>query len=203
MVLKKLGCHEVDFDFERLIQFLCGTERKITPEGKRFYVGTVRERTDGHESKNAMSNQTALFTELWKLGWVTKTSKLRSRTERIKIDDRVQNHQHFIKLGIHEVVYERSREKGIDVKLAIDLLVGGIDSKYDTAIVVSSDTDLVPAVQWIRNRLRKKVEYVGFSLAATETFEATRPVKTMIYNTDVQRVLSESDVRPFIKPKLV
>lgn len=203
MVLRKLGCRELDFDFERFARFLTGDSREITPKGKRFYVGTVRERINTHESKQAMSNQTALFTELAKTGWAIKTSKLRTRLERIKVDDRVQNYQMLLKHGINEIVYERSREKGIDVKLAIDLIVGGIDKKYDTAIVVSSDTDLVPAVQWVRNHPGKKVEYIGFSLPPSNRFEPTRPVKTMIYNTDVQRVLSENDIKPFIKPKLL
>lgn len=78
-----------------------------------------------------------------------------------------------------------------------------VDDKYDTAIIVSSDTDLVPAVQWVRGRQEKRVEYIGFSVAATDQHEAVRPVKTMIYNTDVQRVLSEADMRQFIQPKLL
>jgi len=44
------------------------------------------------------------------------------------------------------------KEKGIDVKLATDLIVGAVDNKYDTAIVVSSDGDLVPAIDWVRLR---------------------------------------------------
>jgi len=43
------------------------------PEGKRFYVGTVRESINGHESKKAMANQTALFTALSKQSWSIKT----------------------------------------------------------------------------------------------------------------------------------
>jgi|SRR3989344_1698408 len=200
MVLRKLDCKEVDFDFDKLARFLAGENRMITDEGKRFYVGTVRE---GHESKEAMSNQTILFSELLKSKWEIKTSKLRTRQEKIRIDYRVQDYQKLQKLGIKEIVYQRSREKGIDVKLATDLIVGAVDKKYDVAIVISSDTDLVPAVDWVRNRMKLKIEYVGFSISESEKHEATRPVKTLIYHTDIQRVLSEADIRPFIKPKLL
>lgn len=131
MVLRKLNCREVDFDFEKLAKFLAGDSREITAEGKRFYVGTVRE---GRESKKAMSNQTALFTKLWNSRWEIKTSKLRTRLEKIKVDERVQDYQKLLQLGIKEIVYERSREKGIDVKLAADLIVGAVDKKYDTAM---------------------------------------------------------------------
>ena len=150
-----------------------------------------------------MSNQTILFSELLKSKWEIKTSKLRTRQEKIRIDYRVQDYQKLQKLGIKEIVYQRSREKGIDVKLATDLIVGAVDKKYDVAIVISSDTDLVPAVDWVRNRMKLKIEYVGFSISESEKHEATRPVKTLIYHTDIQRVLSEADIMPFIKPKLL
>ncbi len=104
-------------------------------------------------------------------------------------------------MGLQEISYVRSREKGIDVKLATDIIVGAIDKKYDVAIVVSSDADLVPAIDWVRMRLKKKVEYIGFSMPATATDadDAIKPTKTMIYRTDIQRVLVESDIRPFTK----
>lgn len=150
-----------------------------------------------------MENQTKLFGGLIKHGnWAIKTSKLRTRVERLKIDDRVTNYKEIIKKGITEIEHKRSREKGIDVKLAVDLMAGSIDGKYDTAIVVSSDTDLVPAIDWVRKRYKKRVEYIGFSVPrineSTGKDEGTRPIKTMIYNSDIQRVLAESDLRRFI-----
>lgn len=206
IVLKRLGLQEADFSFEEFAKFLANG-REIAKEGKRFYVGTVREKQDGHESKTAMENQTRLFSELTQAGnWAIKTSKLRTRTEKVKIDDRVTNYKGILKKGIQEIEYKKSREKGIDVKMAVDLMVGSIDSKYDTAIVVSSDTDLVPAIDWVRKRQKKKVEYIGFSVPyinpKTGADESTRPTKTLIYNSDVQRVLVESDIKPFIKKNL-
>ena len=53
-------------------------------------------------------------------------------------------------------------EKGVDVKIAVDLLVGAYENMYDTAILISSDTDLIPAIQKIKH-LGKGVEYIGFS----------------------------------------
>ena len=88
------------------------------------------------------------------------------------------------------------------MKLAVDLIVGGIDNKYNTAIIVSSDTDLVSAIDWVRKRLRKKIEYIGFSFPQTEFYESTKPTKTIIYNSDVQRVLVESDLMRFVKKNL-
>ena len=199
LVLKKLGLNEVEFNFEGFVNFIANG-RQIIENGKRFYIGTVREKRDGHESTKAMSNQTKLFSELINSGgWVIQTSKLRTRTEKIKIDDRVVNYQQILKSGIKEVIYKKSREKGIDVQLAVDLLIDAFDNKYDTAVIVSSDTDLVPAINVVRNHLGKKVEYIGFSIPMANLYESTKPTQSMIGNSDIQRVLVESDLKPFFK----
>jgi len=54
------------------------------------------------------------------------------------------------------------KEKGTDVKIAADLIIGAVDNIYDTAILVSSDTDLIPAIRYIKYK-KKKLEYIGFS----------------------------------------
>ncbi len=37
-------------------------------------------------------------------------------------------------------------EKGVDVKLAVDMLLGASKNEFDTAILVSNDADFVPAI---------------------------------------------------------
>ena len=54
------------------------------------------------------------------------------------------------------------KEKGTDVKIAVDLVIGAVDDHYDTAILISSDTDLIPAIRYIKYK-KKKLEYVGFA----------------------------------------
>lgn len=202
LVLKKLKIK--DFDYEAFAQFVANG-RQIIPKGKRFYTGTVREIAGDAKTKSAMGNQNKLFSKLQTAGnWEIKTSKLRTRTERIMVDDRVQDYQKLRKAGFQEIVYQRAREKGIDVKLATDLIVGAIDNQYDTAIVVSSDTDLVPAIDWVRHRMKKKVEYIGFSVPVENHPEAsTKPTSSLIARTDVQRVLVETDIRKFETPTLI
>lgn len=195
LVLKKLCLQEIEFAFEDFAHFLANG-RKIT--GKRFYVGTVREHVGNPRSKEAMARQTKFFTILHSHGWEIKTSKLRTRIERVVIDERVKEYNMLREKGIQEIIYERTREKGIDVKLAVDLVVGAVDNQYDTAVIVSSDADLAPAIDWIRYRMKKKVEYVGFSLAdSVRPEEVTRPLQTMISKSDIQRILIASDILQF------
>jgi uncharacterized LabA/DUF88 family protein len=200
LVLRKLGITELNFSFEEFAGFLVNS-RKVTPMGKRYYIGTVREQVGNPRSKEAMSKQTKLFTILKSHGWEVKTSKLRHRTEKIVIDQRVKNFAELHKKGVYEIEYTRMREKGIDVKLATDVIVGAVDDKYDTAIIISSDGDLVPAIDWVRNCKKKRVEYIGFSIPNTNNpNNSTRPLQTMINRTDIQRILVESDMRIFEKP---
>lgn len=88
-----------------------------------------------------------------------------------------------------KIVYDHTiREKGVDVKIAIDMVIEGIEDKYDTAILVSSDTDLVPAIKYIQSK-GKKVEYVGFS---------RRTSTALIKECDEQRVLGKAELQTFI-----
>jgi uncharacterized LabA/DUF88 family protein len=199
LALKPLGLKAVNFNFDEFALFLADG-RDIVNLGKRFYIGSVREKEGDSKSKYAMSQQVKLFNQLKQTVWQIKTSKLREREERIIIDKRVANYKAIKKQGITEIKYKVFREKGIDVKIAIDLMAGALDDKYDAAIIVSSDTDLVPAIDWIRFRCKKQMEYVGFSIPdITKRTNGVRPTNALMNRTDVQRVLIESDIRQFQK----
>jgi len=202
LALRKLGFSESNFDFEKFAVFLAN-DRKIVDMGKRFYIGTVPERLGDQRSKDKMSKQTALFTRLRDAKWEIRTSKLRKRLEEIKIDDRVVDYKNILKRGIEKIQYERLREKGIDVKLATDLIVGALDDKYDVAVVVSSDADIIPAIDWVRNRTHKKVEYIGFSITDGEKEKkSATPSLTLIAKTDIQRTLVAADLKSFTQEAL-
>jgi len=198
LVLKKLKIRDKNFDFDNFVDFLAGG-RTITELGKRYYTGTVREQENDRKSKETMAEQTKLFSILKTGHWEIKTSKLRHRLEEIIIDHRTIDCEKLQKAGFNKIQYERWREKGIDVKIATDLMAGAFDDKYDIAIIVSSDGDLIPAVDWVRKRKNKKVEYVGFSIADLEDEKkSTRPLLSMVSRTDTQRIVVESDLRQFI-----
>ncbi len=45
---------------------------------------------------------------------------------------------------------EREHEKGIDVQLGIDLVAGAVRGEYEVGILMSTDTDLKPALEFVR-----------------------------------------------------
>ena len=47
---------------------------------------------------------------------------------------------------------ERPQEKGIDTALAIDFVTMAVDGKYDIGVIMSTDTDLLPALEFVRSR---------------------------------------------------
>ncbi|PIU73224.1 hypothetical protein COS78_03490, partial [Candidatus Shapirobacteria bacterium CG06_land_8_20_14_3_00_40_12] len=83
------------------------------------------------------------------------------------------------------------REKGVDVNIAVMLLAATYENTTDRIILVSSDTDLLPAVKKAREK-GKIVEYVGFS---------HKPSLAMIANCSSSRLLTKNDISQFIKEK--
>ena len=47
---------------------------------------------------------------------------------------------------------ERAQEKGIDVALAIDFVSMAVDGAYDIGVIMSTDTDLLPALEFTHIR---------------------------------------------------
>jgi len=78
-------------------------------------------------------------------------------------------------------------EKGVDVQIVVDLLIGAYENLCDTAILVSSDTDLTPALIKVRE-MKKKVEYIGFS---------HKPSYGLITHSDIRRLLTKEDIEQF------
>ncbi len=60
--------------------------------------------------------------------------------------------------------------KGDDIKLALDLVVDGINDKYDIGILVSGDGDFIPAVRYV-HEYHKKVELWGFPSSCSRRLE--------------------------------
>jgi uncharacterized LabA/DUF88 family protein len=79
------------------------------------------------------------------------------------------------------------KEKGVDVRLALNLLEGAYEDMYDTALVISSDSDLAPAFEMVK-RKGKKVECIMFDQA---------PSFALQKNSTTYRILNDNDLRKF------
>lgn len=149
----------VKFNFKAFAEYLVGKRICIS---KRYYTGIFRNIDGSKKSAELVKGQQKFLDNLYKDGFDIKRGRI--------LYDR-----------------DRPREKGTDVKIAVDLIIGAADDLYDAAILISSDTDLIPALQYVRYR-KKRIEYVGFSHA---------PSFGMQKYADFSRLLLPSDIEKF------
>ncbi len=60
-----------------------------------------------------------------------------------------------------------AREKGVDILLATDMLIGAMSNGYDTTILVSGDGDFAPVLDEIK-RTGKQIENAAFSSSRSD-----------------------------------
>jgi uncharacterized LabA/DUF88 family protein len=153
----------LNFNYNKFSKFL---SRNRTVVLNKYYIGAIREEFDNPKSKELMKNQRILIGKLQKQGWQVEFGHM------LKTDD-----------GYHE--------KGVDILIAVDLLIGSYENLYDTAILVSSDTDLIPALAKVRS-MKKKVEYIGFS---------HKPSYGLITHSDIRKLFTKEDFQQFLNSK--
>lgn len=81
------------------------------------------------------------------------------------------------------------REKGVDVKIAVDLVSFSCNKELQTAILCSSDSDLQPAIAELKKR-KIEVVYLGFE---------TNPNKGLTYTADRTILLRNHEVLAALK----
>ncbi len=84
-------------------------------------------------------------------------------------------------------------EKGVDVRLAVEMIRLARENSYDIAYLISSYTDLVAAVEEVQS-FGKKVQYVG--VVKGQSFGLTKA-------TDDTRLLRAEDIKLFLPKTLL
>jgi hypothetical protein len=99
----------------------------------------------------------------------------------------------------------KGREKGVDVQLAVDFVRLALDDEYDLAIVASADSDLVPALEFVRSRFAERViEAIAWepNLGCDAAAPIDVPGGGIVRRTLVQREFDKvSDRRNFLVSK--
>ena len=76
------------------------------------------------------------------------------------------------------------REKGVDVKIAVDLVSLACDGKLKTAILCSSDSDLQPAIAEARRR-GVEIIYLGFEISPNRGLTFTTNRTILLRNSEI------------------
>ncbi|MDO8667662.1 MAG: NYN domain-containing protein [bacterium] len=124
----------------------------------------MRAKENDQKGQNLRANQLRLFNNLTAQGFVIKKGNFL-----------------FNSGGYHE--------KGVDVKLAVDLLVGAYDDIWDIAIIISSDSDLNPAIKKVKH-LNKNVEYIGFSHSPCYSLQKVLSLSRLLIKDDIEEFIA-------------
>ncbi|HUS50180.1 MAG TPA: NYN domain-containing protein [Candidatus Paceibacterota bacterium] len=151
------------FNFTKFVDYLVKERECIS---KRYYVGIARNVDDSQKSKHIVSGQQKFLSKIENEGFIIKRGR---------------------------VMYDegRIREKGTDVKIAVDLIIGAVDNLYDTAILVSSDTDLIPAIKYIKYK-GKRLEYVGFSHSPSLGIQKYADLSILLRLEDIEKLKEQT-----------
>ncbi len=84
------------------------------------------------------------------------------------------------------------QEKGVDVKMAVDILLDSSNKEVTKMILVSSDNDLLPAVAAVVER-GKHVTYVGFSDYLTKALVTNASETQVIRNTELTDAFEDAN----------
>lgn len=154
-----------NYDFIALFnQVLQGLEINY----KFFYISKISEYPETKEkSKELVEKQRLLKTYLEQQGFgVVKAGRVRGYS---------QNGGKLI-----------FKEKGVDVRIAVDMLAMSLlDKKVNNIILASSDSDLQPAIKEIRKRAGVSLIYLGFETGLNKGLTYTTNRTIVIRNFEV------------------
>lgn len=150
------------FGYKQLIDYLI---KGNTPQVRRdFYAGSVSLKNGSPQASRIRSTQQKLFNFL--------SSK----------------DQGFgVHLGSLIEINGVFHEKGVDVQLAVDMVVGAYEDTYDEVLLISSDRDLLPAVRQVK-KLNKRVGYIGF---------LHKPTRALQWESTFYKLLNKQEIVHF------
>lgn len=161
---KKLNLEK--FDYSALFdQVLKG----ISISTKRYYSAKIRF----HPDNSVKSKELILKQRIQK-------SSLEKQGIKVIIGGNVRP-QDVTLSGKKKTVFH---EKGVDVKIAVDLVANACDKTISTAILCSSDSDLQPAVQEAKQR-GIEIIYLGFEMGPNKGLSYTTDRTILIRNSEV------------------
>lgn len=156
----------LDFNFRSFGEWLIKPNTLVEI---RYYIGALKRQHNNEKSEKMYADQQKLI------------GKLQQQNISIIFGQLIQHPD------------KTFHEKGVDVRLAVEMIRFAREDKYDLAYLLSSDTDLVAAVEEAQS-FSKKVQYVG--VAKGQSFGLTK------VSNDV-RLLRPEDIQQFLPQSLL
>jgi len=178
-----------NYDARKLAERVCAS-KGWTVEEVRFYTG-IPDPSDDPAWNHFWTHKLAM---LGRQGVINYSRPLRYRNRRIRLPDGT------------EYAYLAGEEKGIDVRIAIDIIRMAHHRQFDVALVFSQDQDLSEVAREIREISREQSRWIKIASAFPVSPASRNP--RGVEKTDwipIDRTLYDSaldprDYRPKIRP---
>ena len=158
--LKKLGIkHTLNFDYSAFLSWLTSSSTYQAI----YNVGEIKYTPLIPETKKLYAGQLRLFAKL-------------------------KSHHIQIKKGYMLKTNGKYHEKGVDVQIALDIALGAHTNAYDICYLISSDTDLLPAIKQAQ-ALGKQITYVSFAGSVSRAMS----------NNCTTKIIKKSELLSFVK----
>ena len=168
---------EIDFstyDFDGLINQALAD---VKIDRKLFYLGRLIKHPETTKKSEDL---------------IEKLRKLKTHLERqgfeVIITGRVRGHLEKCSMGHETLTF---KEKGVDVKIAVDLITLAYDRELKTAVIGSSDSDLQPAIAELKKRDIERI-YLGFEAIPNKGLTFTTNHTILIRNSEVLKFIGKS-----------
>ena len=168
---------EIDFstyDFDGLINQALAD---VKIDRKLFYLGRLIKHPETTKKSEDL---------------IEKLRKLKTHLERqgfeVIITGRVRGHLEKCSMGHETLTF---KEKGVDVKIAVDLITLAYDRELKTAVIGSSDSDLQPAIAELKKRDIERI-YLGFEAIPNKGLTFTTNRTILIRNSEVLKFIGKS-----------
>ncbi len=150
------GHHYPNYDPVRLLNAVCDL-RGWKPSGVRFYTGTP----------------SAAKTAMWHGFWSNKLLALR-RAGVLVYSRPIRYHQQAMEVpGGSSILVETPQEKGIDIRLALDVIRLALSNQFDVGVIFSQDQDLSELVEDIKEIGRTQDRWIKLACAFPVSAQAT------------------------------
>jgi len=173
------GEEDIDFSIYNFKGLIDKVLTKINIDRKIFYFGKlIKHPKTIKKSEELIEKQRKLKTHLEEQGF------------EVILAGRVRGHIEKCVKGHETLTF---REKGVDVRIAVDMITLACDEGLRTAIIGSSDSDLQPAIKELRKRKIERI-YLGFE---------NNPNKGLTFTTNRTILIRNSEVAEFIDKTLI
>ena len=170
---------EADFFIYNFAGLLGKVLTGISINKKIFYIGRLSKHEKTKEkSAELIQKQRELKTNLEKQGF------------EVIYAGRVRGHEESCPRGHKFLTF---KEKGVDVRIAVDIITLSHNKELKVAIIGSSDSDLQPVIRELENQGIERI-YLGFEIS---------PNKGLTYTTNRTILIRNSEVVEFTGKTLI